>query len=106
MCDKSLQLTPYRRQLSIKQKRMTKKFTIEFIHNERKNSYVLARMVGEFDFELNDESTLGPIDIKPIIDRPRATKPDGYPDISIFSFIPKDRMQLKQICVGEEVELN
>lgn len=78
-----------------------KKFRVEYINNKRKNAFLFAHQVDDFDFEIQDGSSLGPIDLKPILNQPRALKKDGSPDLSIFAFYPKDRSMLNNISIGE-----
>jgi hypothetical protein len=82
-----------------------KLFEILYINNARKSAYIFAKKQGDFDFEINEKSKLGKIELKPILSQPRALKKDGSPDLSIFAFCPKDRGQLKDINVGNVLEL-
>jgi hypothetical protein len=84
---------------------MIKRFRIEYINNNRKSAFLVARMIDRFDFELSDNSKLGPIDVEPVISQPRAITSDGTLDLSVYSFIPKERSQLAQVSIGQEVEL-
>lgn len=82
-----------------------KRFKIEYISNIRKAAYVLVRCLGDFEFEIKDGSTLGPLDLKTVINQPRALKEDGSPDLSVFALYPKDRGKLNLISIGDVLEL-
>ena len=82
-----------------------KRFKVEYISNIRKAAYVLVRCVGDFEFEIMDGSTLGPLDLKAVINQPRALKENGSLDLSLFALYPKDRGKLELISVGDVLEL-
>ncbi len=77
------------------------KFKIEFVKNERKNSYVIVRQTSKGDFEIRDGSFLGSVELKALINQPRIIKADGTPDFEVFAFYPKDKSKLRLIAKDE-----
>ncbi|MGE0084242.1 MAG: hypothetical protein AB7S75_07440 [Desulfococcaceae bacterium] len=61
--------------------------------------------MNDFEFEIRDGSTLGPLELKTVVNQPRALKKDGSLDLDVFAFYPKDRSKLKLISVGDTLEL-
>ena len=81
------------------------KFRIEHINVERKRAYIMARQLEAGEFRITEFSCLGGVLLKAQLNMPRALKPDGTPDLTIFCFYPQSRDLLSLLSVGDVVEL-
>jgi hypothetical protein len=81
------------------------RFRVEYIHDKRKSTLILARRLDGGDFTLTEGAHLGPVAIHPEVSMPRALKPDGTPDLDVFVFRPRSRSGLVDIQVGDELLL-
>jgi hypothetical protein len=81
------------------------KFRIEYIYHRERPAYVFARQLEPGDFALTTDSRLGGVSIQPSVSQPRAIKPDGKPDLSVFAFVLAKADDLPKLAVGQVVEL-
>jgi len=80
-------------------------FRIEFIKSRPDHSYVLARQLVQSDFALSESPTLGGAAIVRAVTHPRAIKPDGSHDYSLFAFNFVSVSDASRFSVGQVVEL-
>lgn len=66
---------------------------------------VFAAQLGNTDFELSPQVTLGGLPIRPHLSQPRAIAPDGVPRFDLFAFEPIDRHQARRLRTGDFVVL-
>ena len=81
------------------------KFRIEYIFCSERPVYLIARQLQSGDFSLSATPRLGGILIKRELSQPRATKPDGSPDFSVFAFTLTDARNADRLSVGQIVDL-
>lgn len=67
--------------------------------------YVLARQVDKGDFRVGPDSRLAGVRIKCPFLQPRAIRPDGSPDLTVFAFELLEREDGELLKVGETVDL-
>lgn len=67
--------------------------------------YVLARQVDKGDFRVWPDSRLAGVRIKCPFLQPRAIRPDGSPDLTVFAFELLEREDGELLKVGETVDL-
>jgi len=81
------------------------KFRIEYIFQQERPAYLLARQLESGDFHVSATSRLGGVAIKPYISMPRSITPDNKPDMTIFTFVLATANDLPNLSVGQVVEL-
>ncbi len=80
-------------------------FRVEYINTEMKHAILIAEQLDDSNFEIEEGSFLGPLELNPILDQPRSTKPDGSQNYKLFTFYPKDRDKMKLVSKEEVLEL-
>lgn len=82
------------------------RFRIEFIAQRERPAYLFARQLEAGNFTVSATSRLGGVPIKPHVSQPRALRPDGKPDLSVFTFVLATANDLPKLKVGQEAELS
>jgi hypothetical protein len=82
------------------------RFRIEFVAQRERPAYVFARQLEAGNFTVSTTSRLGGVPIKPYVSQPSALKPDGKPDLSVFTFVLATANDLAKLKVGQEAELS
>jgi len=82
---------------------MTYNFKIDFILDSNP-VMILARSLGEIDFSIGENSTLGGCKLLKHLEQPRSIRADGTQDPTLFSFCLADNEDRKKLSVGAEVD--
>ena len=81
------------------------KFRIEYIFASERPVTILTRQLDAGDFTLTEAPRLGGVPIQRTLTQPRAQKPDGSPDSSVYMFKLTDARNVREFSVGQVIEL-
>ena len=81
------------------------RFQIECISKDMSRPFLFARQLDSGDFALTEAPLLGGVAIKRSLTQPRALKPAGSPDLSIFALQLASASDVSKLQGGEVVEL-
>lgn len=65
----------------------------------------MARQLDPGSFSLSMLPRFAGVPLQRTLTQPRALKPDGSPDLSVFMFTLADARNVKELCVGQIAEL-
>jgi hypothetical protein len=81
------------------------KFRVEYIFASQRPVSLIVRQVDSGEFALTTSPRLGGVPIRRTLTQPRAQKPDGTPDFSVFMFTLTDARNAKEFSIGQIIEL-
>jgi hypothetical protein len=81
-------------------------FKIEYIAQKARPAFLFARQLEAGKFHLSSSSCLGGVPIRQHLAQPRALKPDGSPDLTVFAFTLVTANDLPKLSLGQYVELS
>jgi hypothetical protein len=84
------------------------KFKIEYVgkfDGKKGKAFLFVRQIEAGSFSLSTSSKLGGVPILPSLTKPRALKPDGSPDMDIYTFVLQSRRDAAKFSEGQTVDL-